>query len=139
MMLGYGMRFDVSKTIASRETPPVVSAAIVAHFGMTRRQFIAASLAAAVASGRRASGQPQNRAAVVIGVDRTGTLPKLNAAAAGARSVGNWLGQEGFEVVPFVDSSGPVKAEPIFEAVSRLVDRGTLAHALGSRVELGED
>jgi hypothetical protein len=93
---------------------------------MTRRQFIAASLAAAVASGRRASGQPSNRAAVVIGVDQTGTLPKLNAAASGAASVGDWLRREGFEVVPFVDSSGPVKAEPIFEAVSRLVDRGTL-------------
>ena len=66
------------------------------------------------------------KAALVIGINKTGDLPLLSAAASGAVQVGEWLRKEGFQVQPFVDGRKPVLAGEIFSAVSDLVERGTL-------------
>src|SRR5215469_13700896 len=74
-----------------------------------------------------AQPSPGPRAAVVIGINKTGNLPVLSAAASGAREVARWLQGEGFEVNQFIDDDGkPIELAPIFKAVKDLVDRGTL-------------
>jgi hypothetical protein len=94
---------------------------------MRRRDFLAGgtSIAGALAA-RLAHGQPAKRAAVVIGVDKVGDLPKLNAAASGARTVADWLQAEGFEVKRFIDDQKPVLVGDIKAAIKELVNRGTL-------------
>ena len=67
-----------------------------------------------------------NRAAIVIGVNKTGKLPVLRSAASGAKRFGDWLAGEGFYVHVFVDDQNSVKARPIFEKIMRLVEKGTL-------------
>ncbi len=62
-----------------------------------------------------------DKAAVIIGVDKTGGLPKLNSAAAGASAVADWLQSEGYEVKCLTDKSGPVHARDIEDAVAELV------------------
>ncbi len=97
---------------------------------MKRRDFLAMGVTMTGALAARAvlaQGEISRvRAAVVIGVDRAGHLPKLNGATSGARMVAGWLQSEGFEVKLFVDTVNPVKAEDIFDAIAALVDRGTL-------------
>jgi len=66
------------------------------------------------------------KAAIVIGVNKTGDLPVLNAAVSGATKVGDWLRREGFRVEKFLDTRRPVVASEIFKAVNTLVDQGTL-------------
>ncbi|MCK1406834.1 caspase family protein [Bradyrhizobium sp. 76] len=71
------------------------------------------------------------RAAVVVGVNKTGDLPVLRAAAAGAKSVASWLSAEGFEVKLIDDDDGRVvTADSIKRAVTELVNRGTLTQLL---------
>lgn len=43
------------------------------------------------------------KAAIVIGVNKTGDLPVLNAAVAGAAQVADWLRGEGFQVKRYLD------------------------------------
>ena len=94
---------------------------------MRRRAFLAGSLTTAGALATRAAhAQPGNRAAVVIGVDKVGDLPKLNAAASGARTVADWLQDEGFEVKRFIDGQKPVVVGDIKASIRALVERGTL-------------
>lgn len=88
-----------------------------------------AALAPAVASrGALCQGRaPLMRAAIVIGVNKSGHLPVLTAAVSGARSVKGWLEGEGFEVKEFCDDhQSVVKAGPIYDAIEELVERGTL-------------
>ena len=89
---------------------------------MRRREFLSAVALAPLLVRRW--HPPLVRAAVVIGVDKTGSLPLLNAAVSGANMVGDWLENEGFEVIRFVKD--PVKIEPIFSSIAGLVKRGTL-------------
>lgn len=98
---------------------------------MRRREFLATGFASAgllaawpvLAQGRGAL----QRAAVVIGVNKSGNLPILSAAASGARTVANWLRIEGFEVKLLVDDDdGLVTVNKIFRTIDLLVDRGTL-------------
>jgi hypothetical protein len=96
---------------------------------MKRREFVGASLTAAAAIALRkslAQTSSKNRAAVVIGVDKVGDLPKLKAASSGAASVAQWLSGEGFEVKLLSDVDKPVKASDVFDTISALVNRGTL-------------
>lgn len=97
---------------------------------MKRRDFLAMGVTMTGALAARAvlaQGEISRvRAAVVIGVDKAGHLPRLNGASSGARMVAGWLQSEGFEVKLLVDTVNPVKAEDIFEAIAALVDRGTL-------------
>jgi hypothetical protein len=70
--------------------------------------------------------RPSTRAAVVIGVNKTGNLPILRAAVSGATSVTEWLHAEGFEVNLIVDDRGPVTADAVKRVITELVNRGTL-------------
>src|SRR5262245_42761573 len=95
---------------------------------MRRRDFLAmgaAALGSFVARRPLAQEDPA-RAAIVIGVDKAGNLPKLSAAASGADTVGKWLKAEGFQVHRFIDNLGPVTARPIKQKIAELVQRGTL-------------
>ena len=60
-------------------------------------------------------------AAVVIGVNRASGLPVLSAAASGAQDIAKWLGNEGYDVTPFIDDKGPVKAGQIFDTIDEIV------------------
>ncbi len=99
---------------------------------MRRREVLVGGLALAqLAASRNLSAQcltgPNARAAVVVGVNKTGNLPVLRAAVSGAKSVADWLCAEGFEVKLIVDENGPVTADAIKRAVFELVGRGTLS------------
>lgn len=97
---------------------------------MRRRNFLAMGVSvAATLAARAAVGQEETqrkRAAVVIGVNKAGNLPVLNAASSGARMVATWLAAEGFEVRQFVDDGKPVRVSEIFDAIDAFVRRGTL-------------
>lgn len=68
--------------------------------------------------------QPR-RAAVVIGVDRTGGLADLAGAAKGAIEVGQWLTSEGYAVTVLTDSNGgKVTFTAVFDAVQAYLQRG---------------
>lgn len=62
------------------------------------------------------------RAAVVIGVNRTGQLDPLESAVATADGVADWLRGEGFKVVKLTDATKPVTAEAVRKAVTKFVD-----------------
>jgi hypothetical protein len=62
------------------------------------------------------------RAAVIVGVDKTGGLKALNAAVSGAQDVAAWLSAEGFSVDCLVDTDKPVTAKDVKEAVKKRVD-----------------
>ena len=68
---------------------------------------------------------PKKRGAVVIGVNKTGDLPKLEASAAGAKKFAEWLTGEGFTVTTITDEKDPVTAADIKKAVKAFVDPGT--------------
>ena len=96
---------------------------------MRRREFVTAS--ALVASNllvRRVLAQDQGpRAAVVIGVNKCGSLPVLSAAASSAKLVADWLHGERFDVKLFVDDDKPVRSSDIFDAIAKFVGLGTLS------------
>ncbi|MBI3301688.1 MAG: caspase family protein [Deltaproteobacteria bacterium] len=67
-----------------------------------------------------------NKAAIVIGVNRTGNLPVLRAGVSGAKQFATWLTGEGFDVRFFGDDQNPVTAAAITQEITALVDQGTL-------------
>lgn len=70
-----------------------------------------------------------SRAAILIGANRTGHLPVLQDAAAGARRMAQWALAQGMaqdRVVLFTDEAGPIDVADIRRAVRALVDAGTL-------------
>jgi hypothetical protein len=83
------------------------------------------TLASRIAFGE---GDAKERAAVVIGVNRAGNLPKLKAAVSGAEKFGNWLKTQDFDVKFFVDNNenDNIQGHDIFKAVSEFVDKGTI-------------
>ena len=95
---------------------------------MRRRQFLLTGALAGLAPMRSASSQPQpkQRAAVVIGVDKAGHLPKLRAAASGARQVETLLKAEGYDVTALVDDNAPVTVDGIFAAIDAFTRKGTI-------------
>lgn len=115
---------------------------------MRRRDLLrlCAALPAALAA-RAVNSQPAKtitRAAVIIGVDQPRGLPKLHAAASGAKMVANWLTDEQFKVQLLTDQTGPVRAADIFKAISDFVELGTVEELViyfaghGSVVGYGE-
>lgn len=70
------------------------------------------------------------KAAVVIGVNRTGGLPPLESAAAGARDVAAWLKKEGFDVVCLTDEKKPVTSQAVSDALERFVTLPVRYHLL---------
>jgi hypothetical protein len=103
---------------------------MVAVMVMRRRDVLVGGVAwAQLVASRNVlaqGGAASTRAAVVVGVNKTGNLPVLRAAVSGAKSVADWLSAEGFEVKLIVDDNQPVTADAIKRAVTALVDRGTL-------------
>ncbi|MEJ2752353.1 MAG: caspase family protein [Chloroflexota bacterium] len=96
---------------------------------MKRSSFlqVGSTAVAALLIPRLSNGQPITRAAVVVGVDRAGTLPQLRAAASGAKAFADWLSGEGFSVTRFIDEPGkPVRVSPIFDAIYEIVDQSTV-------------
>jgi hypothetical protein len=70
---------------------------------------------------------PVTKAAIVIGVDRTGDLTPLRAAASGAEAVGDWLEREGYHVIRHTDAGGGrVTRGEVASSVQGLVRAGTL-------------
>jgi len=66
------------------------------------------------------------RAAVAIGVNKTGGLTPLRAAVSGAKQVAEWLTGEGLQVSCLVDDAGPVTIDAVKRAIKTYVDLGTL-------------
>ena len=65
------------------------------------------------------------RAAVVIGVDKTGSLPKLNDAAAGAQRFAKWAQSQGMSPVKLItDQRTKVTLQKIKDAVGEIVEKG---------------
>ncbi|MET4455578.1 caspase family protein [Bradyrhizobium sp. RT3b] len=69
---------------------------------------------------------PRRRAAVVVGVNKTGGLPVLEGSVSGAESFGRWLTSEGFEVRLITDAAGPVTPNQIATAVEFFVKPGNV-------------
>jgi hypothetical protein len=70
-----------------------------------------------------------SRAAVLIGVNRTGGLPVLDDAARGARSMERWALSQGFvprRVLVFTDEQGPVEIGDIKRAIRALVESAAI-------------
>ena len=68
---------------------------------------------------------PRKRGAVVIGVNKTGGLPVLEASVAGAEAFAQWLAAEGFEVKTITDAKRPVTPAQIAEAIESFVTPAT--------------
>jgi hypothetical protein len=67
------------------------------------------------------------RAAIIIGVDRTGDLPVLSDAARGARRVERWARSQKIDAIEVLtdESGGVVEARDVKRAVRKIVDAGT--------------
>lgn len=69
------------------------------------------------------------RAAVLIGVAKTGGLPQLSDAVGGAERMKSWAMQHGFaaeDLHLITDKDGPVKIAAIQQTIHALVDSGTV-------------
>ncbi|MBK9170075.1 MAG: hypothetical protein IPM24_21800 [Bryobacterales bacterium] len=67
------------------------------------------------------------RAAVLIGVDKTGNLPLLRDAARGARRMEVWARSQGMDpVIALTDEGGPVEIGAVKRAIREIVDLGTV-------------
>lgn len=70
------------------------------------------------------------RAAVIIGVGKTGGLVQLNSPVPGAKQVADWLEGEGFKVQCLTDETGPVTAEEVRKAIKKFVTLPPQFHLL---------
>ena len=69
------------------------------------------------------------RAAVLIGVNKTGGLPQLADAVAGARAMAKWAVDQGMaekNIFLFTDEEKPVEAHAIRAAIHALVEAGNI-------------
>jgi hypothetical protein len=65
------------------------------------------------------------RAAVVIGVSKTGGLPELDSPAVGADAFASWLKAEGFDVKTITDAAASVTYQQVQDAIKAFVDAAT--------------
>ncbi|MDB6175040.1 MAG: Peptidase caspase catalytic subunit p20 [Chthoniobacteraceae bacterium] len=70
------------------------------------------------------------KAAVVIGVNKTGGLPVLRGAVAGAISFAQWAETNGFDVQLLTDETGPVTIDAISTAITKLVEARTYSQLI---------
>lgn len=70
------------------------------------------------------------RAAILIGVDKTGDLPRLKDAAEGARLMQGWAQAQGLRTVLITDETEPVTVDAIKRAVRKLVDAANVGQLL---------
>jgi Caspase domain len=69
------------------------------------------------------------RAAVLIGVKKTGNLPELQAVSSSVKAMALWAKAQGLDeklVRVVSDDSGPVTAQRLKDEIESLVDRGTV-------------
>lgn len=69
------------------------------------------------------------RAAILIGIDKTGNLPRLHDAASGARRMEQWALAQGIDpklIHTFTDEAGPVEVGEVKRAIRKLVESGTI-------------
>jgi hypothetical protein len=69
------------------------------------------------------------RAAVLIGVSKTGNLPELQAVQSGIGGMRSWAATQGIEgdrLVVLTDQAGKVRAHQIVDAIERLVEPRSL-------------
>ncbi|WP_201640973.1 caspase family protein [Paraburkholderia metrosideri] len=59
----------------------------------------------------------------MIGVDRAGDLPPLNAACQNGSDIAHWLRAEGFDVKLLVDSEKPVTIRSVYGAVDEVLSK----------------
>lgn len=66
------------------------------------------------------------RAAVLVGVERTGGLPKLKAARSGAEAMGKWASDNGFDLVQIItDEIEPVGTKKLRSVVNSVVEESS--------------
>lgn len=71
------------------------------------------------------------RAAVLIGVKKSGRLPELQATTAGVRLMEGWARDQGFDpVVAITDDGGPVHVRRIKTEIRAIVERGDVTQLL---------
>jgi hypothetical protein len=71
------------------------------------------------------------KCAIIIGVNKTGGLPVLNAAASGAREFARWASKQGYEVVLLTDEKGKaVTISDIKQAVRGFTQQGTFSQMI---------
>jgi hypothetical protein len=70
------------------------------------------------------------KAAVVIGVNKTGKLTPLSSAAEGAKRVADWLTGEGYDVCCLTDLAGPVTRGDVEKAIEAYVTLPARYHLL---------
>jgi Caspase domain len=71
------------------------------------------------------------RAAVLIGVEKTGGLPRLRDAVRGARLMKTWADAQGIDKVHlFTDEQEPVTVDAVKRAIRGLVDAGNIGQLL---------
>ncbi len=70
------------------------------------------------------------RAAILIGVDQAGDLPKLRDAAAGAELMNEWAQAQGMKTSLITDAHGPVSIQSIKTAIKSLVDAANVHQLL---------
>jgi hypothetical protein len=74
-------------------------------------------------------GASMQRAAVLIGVKKTGNLPELQAVSSSVNAMALWAKAQRFDeklVRVVSDDKGPVTAQQLKEEIGSLVDRGTV-------------
>lgn len=71
-----------------------------------------------------------NRCAVVIGVNKTGDLPVLHAAASGAREFASWATTQGIEVTLLTDDNGSVSLGNVKTAIRNYVQQRTFSQLI---------
>ncbi len=71
------------------------------------------------------------RAALLIGVDKTGGLPRLKDASRGAQLMKTWAQAQGIDSIHlFTDEQGPVTVDAIKRAVRTMADAGNIGQLL---------
>ena len=61
------------------------------------------------------------KAAVVVGVNKTGNMTPLDSAARNAKEIANWLENEGFDVECLTDKNNSVTTQQVKEAIKKFV------------------
>lgn len=82
---------------------------------------------------RGGGGIAMKRAAILIGVNKTGKLPQLHDAVSGARRMEAWALQQGMArdaVKLFTDDTGPLEVRDIKKAIRSLVDSASIGQLI---------
>lgn len=79
---------------------------------------------AATGATPTADGGASRRAAILIGIDRTGKLPRLEGAAKSAVRMYDWARSQRMDAQLLIDADGPVRAAQVQDAIRKTVEAG---------------